>query len=202
MIVEGYKSYIHSLNFNALKINVQVQALLIFVLLFQSVETVLGITLKDDIMNNFSDGVILCQLVNRLFPYTIPSIMEGEVCVEPRIVLFTNVLFFQSMTTIKRTKNIDSFLRACSKLGIKTVSIAYYVTTLPPMCVIFTPAPTDVQGGRHHGLQKPNEGVRMCSSIINERWSFHGLTEVVYLLCKPDTQYTHTLSTVRQKHLE
>ena len=69
----------------------QVLGVLIFVLLFQSVEMVLGITLKDDIMNNFSDGVILCQLVNRLFPNTIPSILEGEVCVELWIVLFTNV---------------------------------------------------------------------------------------------------------------
>jgi len=40
---------------------------------------VLGIRLKDDIISSFSDGVILCQLVNRLFPGTISSVMDGEV---------------------------------------------------------------------------------------------------------------------------
>ena len=40
---------------------------------------VLGITVSDDMMMKFSDGVILCRLVNRLFPNTIPSIMDKEV---------------------------------------------------------------------------------------------------------------------------
>lgn len=40
---------------------------------------VLGIKLKNDPVDSFTDGVILCQLVNRLFPGTIPSIMDAEV---------------------------------------------------------------------------------------------------------------------------
>lgn len=49
---------------------------------------VLGITVNDDVTMSFSDGVILCQLVNRLFPNTIPSIMEGEV--RNPILLYVN----------------------------------------------------------------------------------------------------------------
>ena len=66
----------------------------LFIALFlQSIETVLGITLKDDIMISFSDGVVLCQLVNRLFPNTIPSIMDGEVCIKLCFIIYVKCFY-------------------------------------------------------------------------------------------------------------
>ena len=49
----------------------------------QAVEQLLGVELADDLGEWVSDGVILCELVNKLHPGTISTINtppSGEVC--------------------------------------------------------------------------------------------------------------------------
>ena len=63
------------------------------------------------------------------------------------------------MNTVKRTKNIDSFLRACNKLGIKTVSI--FISHVP-ICVIVTLPP---QACKVSDIMDCKNPVKVCECI-------------------------------------
>eukprot|EP00118_Oscarella_pearsei_P025803 m.308799 g.308799 ORF g.308799 m.308799 type:complete len:684 (+) comp44828_c0_seq1:14-2065(+) len=69
-----------------------------------ALESRLGITLPEDLTSALSDGIVLCNMVNRIRPLTIQTIYtragEGK------------------LTTLKAQKNVDAFLDGCRKLGV------------------------------------------------------------------------------------
>ncbi|XP_064394638.1 leucine-rich repeat and calponin homology domain-containing protein 2-like isoform X2 [Halichondria panicea] len=70
----------------------------------KAVEGVLGVELADDVGEWVSDGVLLCELVNKLHPGTITTINTPPVG--------------QKISRIKQTINISAFIDACKKLKV------------------------------------------------------------------------------------
>ena len=62
--------------------------------LYQSIESMMGVQLSDDIGDWIMDGVLVCQVVNKLHPGTINTIhttTEGQV-VHPSSSQYTSVI--------------------------------------------------------------------------------------------------------------
>jgi hypothetical protein len=67
-------------------------------------EALLNVELDDDMGKSISDGVLLCQLVNKLYPHTISNIHLPKNS-EP-------------LSAPKQTMNVAAFLAACKKLHV------------------------------------------------------------------------------------
>ncbi|XP_031568482.1 leucine-rich repeat and calponin homology domain-containing protein 4-like isoform X2 [Actinia tenebrosa] len=75
-------------------------------ILREALESRLKVTLPDDLPTSLADGVVLCHLINSVCKGTIPSIHIPSAGVP-------------KLTMTKCMKNVDSFLEACKKLGVR-----------------------------------------------------------------------------------
>ncbi|XP_029139413.1 leucine-rich repeat and calponin homology domain-containing protein 4 [Protobothrops mucrosquamatus] len=76
----------------------------------KAIESHLNLTLAEDLGEALADGVILCQLANRLCPRSVPFIHVPSPAVP-------------KLNPSKGRKNLQSFLAACRHLGIPEVSL-------------------------------------------------------------------------------
>ncbi|XP_032091027.1 leucine-rich repeat and calponin homology domain-containing protein 4 isoform X2 [Thamnophis elegans] len=76
----------------------------------KAIESHLNITLAEDLGEALADGVILCQLANRLCPRSVPFIHVPSPAVP-------------KLNAAKSRKNLQGFLAACRQLGIPEVSL-------------------------------------------------------------------------------
>ncbi|KAM3820865.1 leucine-rich repeat and calponin homology domain-containing protein 4 isoform 4-T4 [Vipera latastei] len=76
----------------------------------KAIESHLNLTLAEDLGEALADGVILCQLANRLCPRSVPFIHVPSPAVP-------------KLNASKGRKNLQSFLAACRQLGIPEVSL-------------------------------------------------------------------------------
>ncbi|XP_058037312.1 leucine-rich repeat and calponin homology domain-containing protein 4 isoform X2 [Ahaetulla prasina] len=76
----------------------------------KAIESHLNLTLAEDLGEALADGVILCQLANRLCPRSVPFIHVPSPAVP-------------KLNAAKSRKNLQSFLAACRQLGIAEVSL-------------------------------------------------------------------------------
>jgi Leucine-rich repeat (LRR) protein len=74
------------------------------------IESKLKITLPDDVGNALSDGVVLCHLMNTLFPRAIQIIHVPSLAVP-------------KLSIAKSRKNVESFIEACQKFGLASNEI-------------------------------------------------------------------------------
>jgi hypothetical protein len=73
-------------------------------------EALLNVELDDDMGKSISDGVLLCQLVNKLYPHTISNIHLPKNS-EP-------------LSAPKQTMNVAAFLAACKKLHVSETVVS------------------------------------------------------------------------------
>ncbi|XP_034286742.1 leucine-rich repeat and calponin homology domain-containing protein 4 isoform X1 [Pantherophis guttatus] len=76
----------------------------------KAIESHLNLILAEDLGEALADGVILCQLANRLCPRSVPFIHVPSPAVP-------------KLNAAKSRKNLQSFLAACRQLGIPEVSL-------------------------------------------------------------------------------
>ncbi|KAG8148267.1 hypothetical protein E2320_022318, partial [Naja naja] len=78
--------------------------------LHKAIESHLNLSLGEDLGEALADGVILCQLANRLFPRSVPFIHVPSPAVP-------------KLNAAKSRMNLQSFLAACRRLGVPEVSL-------------------------------------------------------------------------------
>jgi len=66
--------------------------------------TVLSLNLDGDIYTNLSDGVLLCKLMNKVYPGIVPKINERG-------------------NSFKQMENIEAYLEACRSLGLRSTDL-------------------------------------------------------------------------------
>ncbi|XP_022238752.1 leucine-rich repeat and calponin homology domain-containing protein 1-like [Limulus polyphemus] len=69
------------------------------------IENILKVTLPDDLGGALRDGILLCQLMNQLYPHSLVSIHVPSALV-PRLPV------------TKRRLNVENFLKSCEKTGV------------------------------------------------------------------------------------
>lgn len=69
------------------------------------IENKLKVTLPDDLGGALRDGILLCQLMNQLYPHSLVSIHVPSTLV-PRLPV------------MKRRLNVENFLKSCEKTGV------------------------------------------------------------------------------------
>ncbi|XP_026581992.1 leucine-rich repeat and calponin homology domain-containing protein 4-like, partial [Pseudonaja textilis] len=76
----------------------------------KAIESKLKLSLGEDLGEALADGVVLCQLANRLCPRAVPFIHVPSPAVP-------------KLNAAQSRKNLQSFLAACRRLGVPEVSL-------------------------------------------------------------------------------
>jgi len=72
----------------------------------QQIESRLKVSLGDDLPNSLTDGVVLCHIANHVSPRSVSSIHVPSPAVP-------------KLTAAKCRRNVDNFLTACRKIGVR-----------------------------------------------------------------------------------
>ena len=87
-------------------------------------------SLGEDLAASLADGVVLCHIANHVSPRSVSSIHVPSPAVVSTTTPHTspltpcNVLSVQpKLTGAKCRRNVDNFLSACRKIGVREVSV-------------------------------------------------------------------------------
>ena len=113
------------------------------------IETRLKVSLGEDLAAALADGVVLCHIANHVSPRAVSSIhVPSPAVVSILTIIVTSCkLSFQifnllngfqpKLTGAKCRRNVDNFLSACRKIGVREVCTNSYIECTKAMIIIF-----------------------------------------------------------------
>lgn len=116
------------------------------------IETRLKVSLGDDLPSSLTDGVVLCHIANHVSPRAVSSIHVPSPAVP-------------KLSSTKCRRNVDNFLSACRKIGVREDLICSVSDVMEPKRTnTVRVAITVTELLRHHIPRNNNSAVWLCRS--------------------------------------
>ena len=82
------------------------------------------VSLGEDLAASLTDGVVLCHIANHCSPRSVSSIHVPSPAVVSLLLFLRFLTFFSQpkLSAAKCRRNVDNFLAACRKIGVREVS--------------------------------------------------------------------------------